>query len=204
MDKKGEKLILGARDLFMKYGIKSLNMDDLARHLGVSKKTLYQIVSDKNELVDLAFAKVIEIECRQVEEITDRGCNAIDELFEVSKVIVNMLSNVHPSVHYDLVKYHPDVFKKRQDQQQDMVYEIMRLNIEKGKEEGLYRKDVNSNIISKIYIAKMDVVFDGELFPPHEMSFQEVYMEMFRYHIRGIASQKGVEYLIKKVEEEKK
>lgn len=199
MDKKEEKIIVGARDLFMKYGIKSLNMDDIARQLSISKKTLYQIVSDKNDLVDRAFAHVIEDECCRVKDVADKGLNAIDELFEVSKVIVQMLSQIHPSIHFDMVKFHPEVFKNRQSQQQEMVYDIMHQNLEKGKKEGLYREDLKSHIIAKIYIARMDMFFDGETFPPHETNFQEVYMESFRYHIRGIASDKGVEYLVKKV-----
>lgn len=202
MDKKEERIIVGACDLFMKYGIKSLNMDDIARELGVSKKTIYQIVSDKNDLVDRVFAQVIDKECCQVENLTGKGLNAIDELFEVSKVIVQMLSQIHPSIHFDLVKYHPEVFRKRKLQQQEMVYKVMHENLEKGKREGLYREDLKTDIIAKIYIARMDMFFDGETFPPHETNFSEVYMESFRYHIRGIASDKGVKYLVEKVKKE--
>lgn len=202
MDKKEERIIVGARELFMKFGIKSLNMDDIARELGVSKKTIYQFVNDKNDLVDRAFAQVIQEECCEVKDLTDKGLNAIDELFELSRFIVHMLSQVHPSIHYDLVKYHPEVFRKRKSQQQDMVYEVMHQNLEKGKKEGLYREDLKTDIIAKIYIARMDMFFDGETFPPHETNFSEVYMESFRYHIRGIASDKGVKYLVEKVKKE--
>jgi hypothetical protein len=76
-------------------------------------------------------------------------------------------------------------------------------NMEKGIREGLYRPDLNIDVIARIYISRFDVTFDGELFPQDKYRFEDVIWEMFRYHIRGIASDKGVKYLIKKVQKER-
>jgi hypothetical protein len=78
----------------------------------------------------------------------------------------------------------------------------MHANMIKGMEEGLYREDLKPDIMAKIYLTKMDAVFDGELFPPSVVSFADVYMELFRYHIRGIASEKGIAYLVEKIKRE--
>ena len=74
----------------------------------------------------------------------------------------------------------------------------MKNNLEKGLKEGVYRRDLNADVITKIYLKKIDVVFDAEIFPPSEISFEEVYAILFRYHIRGIANKRGIEYLEKK------
>lgn len=204
MNEKEMKIIIGAAEQFMKFGIKSMNMDDIARALGISKRTLYQYVTDKNDLVSKAMQLHCNLEDEALNVIFAKNLNAIDEIFEVSQFISDLLSKVHPSIHYDMEKYHPQVLQEMTSCRHKAVYECIHSNIEKGKSEGLYREDVNSDVIAKIYIAKMDVVYDGQLFPPSEISFAEVYLEYMRYHIRGMASAKGIEYLIEKVKEETK
>jgi AcrR family transcriptional regulator len=203
IEPKETELIGKVMHLFLKYGIKSLTMDDIARHLGVSKKTIYKYVTDKNDLVEKAMRTQLEDERCAICSINERGLNAIDEFFEVSKFVMELLCTVHPSIHYDMAKYHTDVFHRGLQERQTQVYDCIFTNLEKGKKEGLYRSDLRSDVIAKVYIARMDVMFDGVVFPPTQYNFSEVYLEIFRYHIRGIASEKGLEYLIQKVKKEK-
>ncbi|TVR40607.1 MAG: TetR/AcrR family transcriptional regulator [Cryomorphaceae bacterium] len=189
--------------LFLKYGIKSLTMDDIARHLGVSKKTLYKYVSDKNDLVRRVVTLQSELEQQIIAKICERGLNAIDEIFEISRIVAELLGQMHPSVHYDLEKYHPEVWRSTFKHREDFVFNCVLENLNKGKKEGLYREDLNTGVIARLYIAKMDVLFDGEMFPATQFNFREVYLEFFRYHIRGIASHQGLQYLIAKVQQEK-
>jgi len=200
---KETELIGKVMHLFLKCGIKSLTMDDIARHLGISKKTIYKHVTDKNDLVAKAMRIQLEEERCAICSINERGLNAIDEFFEVSRFVMELLSNVHPSIHYDMEKYHTEVFHAGLKERQAQVYECVFNNMEKGKKEGLYRSDLRSDVIAKVYIARMDVMFDGVVFPSTQYNFSEVYLEIFRYHIRGIASEKGLEYLIQKVKKEK-
>ena len=185
--------------VFMKYGIKSVNMDDVARNLGISKKTLYKYVTDKNDLLTKALALHARDESEAMDAIFSKKLNAIDEMLEISSYVSGILKQIHPSIHFDLEKYHPEVMKNMRDAHETMIYQCMKSNMEKGIEEGLYRKDLNVHVIAKIYIEKMDATFNSEIFPPQEFSFPDVYMEYFRYHIRGIASEKGIKYLTEKV-----
>lgn len=178
-------------------------MDDIARQLGVSKKTLYKYVSDKNDLVSRAVAYQSDEERNHIRDICEKDLNAIDQIFEISRVITEILGQVHPSVHFDLEKYHPEVWHMAMNNRQEEVFRCIYDNLEKGKSEGLYREDLNSEIIARIYIAKLDVLFDGEVFPPQQFNFADVYLEFFRYHVRGIASEKGLAYLIEKVKKER-
>lgn len=189
--------------LFLRYGIKSLTMDDIARHLGISKKTLYKYVADKNDLVNRVVTEQCRLEQETISEICHRGLNAIDESFEISRTVAELLGQMHPSVHFDLEKYHSEVWRSTFKLREDFVFNCVLENLKKGIKEGLYRDSINAEVIARLYNAKMDVLFDGELFPATQFNFKEVYLEFFRYHIRGIASQSGLEYLIEKVKREK-
>lgn len=198
------ELIAHALEVFMKYGIKAVTMDDMSRHLGISKKTLYKFVKDKNDLVE----KTLNLQCTSensvICSIQERELNAIEEMFEIGRFITGLLKKLHPSIHYDLEKYHSEVFAKTMVLHQNNIYGCISQNLEKGIKEGFYRKDLRVNVIAQVYIRKIDLVFDAKIFPPEEISFDEVYSVIFRYHIRGIANKKGLEFLEKKEKKQRK
>ena len=198
MEEKELKIISGASKVFMQYGIKSVNMDDMSRHLGVSKKTLYLYVNDKEELVKKSMDAFCEIEDAQISEIASRNLNAIDESLEIMKWVLSMLQNLHPSIIYDLEKYHPEVFHFMKNNRNTAIYACMTSNMIKGQKEGYFRKDFNPEIIVRIYMEHMNILLDHNLFPQDKWKLVDVYKESFIYHIRGIASQKGIDYLKEK------
>lgn len=196
MEEKQQEILCKVDQLFMRHGMKSVTMDDVAGELKVSKKTLYKYVKDKADLV----CQVIRNHCNEdkgvVEEISGRNDNAIDELLEISHYFAGMLQRMHPSVHYDLEKYYPeawDVFTK--EHKEGHVQQTITNNIKKGIKAGLYRKGINISIITKLYISKVDLCFDPVMFPITDYRFTEVQREMLLYHIRGIATTKGLKYL---------
>jgi len=187
--------------LYNKYGIKSVTMDDVSRELGISKKTLYQFVKDKTELVE----KIVEL------EIDNYGCffdlllskdlNAIEELFEVQKMITRMVREHNPSQDYDLRKYYPELYTKIVKIRRERMYNNILSNLKKGKNDGLYREELNEEIIAKIQLLRMETTFDTEIFTIEEIMSAKVFYEIFIYHIRGIANEKGIELLDKKLKE---
>lgn len=197
-----EQLLLAITELFMRYGIKSLTMDDISRHLGISKKTLYQFVSDKKDLVKQCVELTVTAEqCMLCEFATEKG-NAIDELFLVNKRISEKLQNVQPAVMFDLQKYYPDAWKVMENHKHCFIYDMMVKNINDGVVQGLYRDNVNVEIVARIYVGMIDKMFDTEFFPNNTFSFEILHREIARYHIRGIASEKGREYLKAKIKNE--
>jgi len=199
MDEKMQQIIIKAGEVFMRYGIKSVNMDDIARELKMSKKTLYKYVSDKLDLV----VKVMHTHCvfeeLAIKAIIEESKNAIDEMVEINKHVSDHLNAIHPSIHYDLEKYYPEAWALFHEHENTFVLSCIKDNLHRGVEEGLYRDNLNVDIMAKIYVAKIDIVFDHTVFSPREYKFVEVLNEMLRYHIRGIASEKGVKYLKEKV-----
>jgi TetR/AcrR family transcriptional regulator, cholesterol catabolism regulator len=203
MEEKLEKIIADATALFMKYGVKSVNMDDVARHLGMSKKTLYKYVSDKEDLVRRAMNHHCEVEDKAIQAIHAQDLNAIDEAFEVMRMVINMIKDLNPSVAYDITKYHPELMREMECNRHGMVFQTMKSNMEKGIKEGFYRDDLDTDIIANLYVSSINAIFTQFITQEGAHPFHVIYLEMFRYHIRGIASEKGIKYLIEKVKIEK-
>ncbi len=179
----------------MQYGIKSLTMDDIARHLGMSKKTLYQSFSDKSDLVLQGIKAHMTEEREALENIHTASENAIDEMFLMSKHVSGHLQQMHPSILFDMEKYYPKAFAQFEEYKLKIVMSCLARNMEEGIEQGLYRDNLNIPIVAGLYVGRMDLFFDQKLFPSSKYSPKDVYFEAIRYHIRGIASEKGMEYL---------
>jgi AcrR family transcriptional regulator len=181
--------------VFMRYGIKSVTMDDIARELKISKKTLYQYVNDKADLV----VKIMEAQCVTEKEVIAKAVssaeNAIDELMIISEMLAKKLQRMNPSIHYDLEKYYPDAWRVFVEHKEGFVLECVKSNLERGVGEGIYRDNLNAEIISQLYIQKIDCIFDPAIFPVGKFTFYQVYIELMRYHIRGVANRQGDEYL---------
>ena len=199
MEKNEKEIIESTLLLFMKLGIKSVTMDDVARNLGISKKTLYKYVEDKNDLVRKSLGYSSEMENTEICQLCDIEQNAIDEIFEISNYVFAHIRSVHPSIIFDLQKYHPEAWKEFSVAKTEKINQCYMDNIAKGIKEGLYRDDVNAEIITKFYASRFEVMFDQELFPSDKFEPAETYLEIFRYHIRGIASEKGLKYLANKM-----
>ena len=195
MEEKTKNLLDQATALFMQYGVKSLTMDDIARQMGISKKTLYQMVSDKADLVARSIQRYIDTDCEELECLRAESENAIEEMFRIAQRVSEHLRAMHPSILYDLEKYYPLAFRLFEEYKMKIVLACVARNMEDGIKQGLYRENVNIPIVSGLYIGRMDLIFHQRLFPTSQYSLTDVYSEAIRYHIRGIASEKGIEYL---------
>ncbi|MEQ9187781.1 MAG: TetR/AcrR family transcriptional regulator [Cryomorphaceae bacterium] len=202
MDERGIEILGKTAQLFMRNGIKSMTMDDIARQLGVSKKTLYLYVSDKNDLVLKVMQQIVEHEKVLANQLCEKHQNAIDMLFELSKDISQKFGQIHPSINYDMQKYHPEAWTVFENFRTVFIADCIQENIERGIEHGLYRENIEPYIVSRMYAAKMDMCTDSEVFPPDKYNFRTIHLELMRYHIRGIASEKGLNYLKAKVKQE--
>ena len=199
MDQKLIELLEGISQLFIKYGIKSVTMDDIASHLGISKKTLYQHFADKRDLVEKIVLYHMSKNNSKFSELALCKLNAIDILLATTKNVMELLEEFNPGVCYDLQKYYPEIHKIFSDHKNKHIFENVKLNLIKGIEEGLYRKDINADIISTAYVSRIEMIFNYDHFPSDKFSMKQVFDETFRYHIHGIASKKGIEYYESKI-----
>jgi AcrR family transcriptional regulator len=190
--RKENTLVEGAMTIFMRYGIKSVNMDDISRQLSISKKTLYQYFTDKEDLLSQVLDLHMSSEERNINEITAKKLPAIAEMFEIMHWVLGILGKVHPAVQYDLEKYHPQLSLRMKQHRAETVNKCIMRNLLKGQKEGTYRKDFDPDIITRLYLVRVESFLDPEIFPFEQFKAVNVYRESFQYHIRGIASEEGL------------
>jgi TetR/AcrR family transcriptional regulator, cholesterol catabolism regulator len=200
MNEELQNILHKVRLLFMKYGIKSITMDDVAREIGISKKTLYQYVENKNDLLN----KVLDMEMEEsecsMEKVDNSDINAIEALFIVLKFLNMITKEYSPSAIYDLKKYYPDLYSKMTFLRREKIYNRVIKNLNKGILEDFYRKDINEQLIAKIQVERMENAIDSDYLSIDELSAPEIFLEIFKYHIRGIATEKGLKELDKEIE----
>ena len=198
VEQKASELLEQASAVFMRLGIKSVTMDDVARELGISKKTLYQFFEDKNDLIKKVFRFQYERDLSSITQASKTTKNAIDELIEVNNIMRTRMTNMRSSIMYDLQKYHPEAWKMFAEYKNKYIYQFMTENFERGVNEKYYNEGLKADIIIRIYLAKMEAIFDQQLFPIETYNIPDVHRELILYHIRSIANTKGLKYLEKK------
>ncbi len=191
MEELKEKIVKGAQGLFIQYGIRSVSMDDVARALSMSKKTLYQHFSNKNELVTQAVENYMNEEMDEFSEIHDNSDNAIEELFYLSKCVRQHVFKLNPSMLYDLQKYHADAWDIFYRFKNRFLKGQMVGNIKKGIAEGHYRKEVDPNVISTLRLESVQMVFNEQVFPRSDFNFRDVQIQLFDHFVHGILSDQG-------------
>lgn len=190
-----QQIITKARALFMRYGIKSVTMDDIARDLGISKKTLYQYVDNKTDLIEQIFLQKIEDEKQAMADILLEATDAIDEILKIARFVIRELRMLSPTTVYDLQKYYRNTWKEMEALHQRFVYTLIRENMERGMKQGIYRQEMNPDIVAKLYVGKTTLVVDEVLFPIGQYNMELLFKEYILYHIHGIASPKGLQLL---------
>lgn len=186
-----EKILEGAEALFMKYGIRSVTMDDIARHLAVSKKTLYQHFADKDELVYKMSETFLERAFHQYDEIARSSKNSVEELSKISVCMKHDMEQMNPSMLFDLQKYHSKAWNLWNEHKRKVISESVMRNIRKGIEDGYFRPEVNPEILAVIRIALIENAFDGEVFPRERFSLVDVQSQLFDLFVHGLCTEKG-------------
>lgn len=192
-----DRIKLKADELFRRYGIKSVTMDDIASQSGVSKKTIYQCFSDKSELVDDVIVNMITYNRECCINDKTRATNAIEEVYMVMEMMRAMFENMNPAILLDVERNHPLTYEKFKQHKYDFLYKTIRANIERGKEEELYRPDIDSDVVAKMRLETMMLPFDEISFPKTEYSLVYLQQQLIEHFLFGLVSQKGYKLILK-------
>jgi TetR/AcrR family transcriptional regulator, cholesterol catabolism regulator len=185
------KILDASQVLFRKYGIRSVTMTDIARSLGISKKTLYVHIENKHDLVSKMMKRHILEDQMMCLAIQQESGNALEELLKVSLYVQGQVKDINPSLLFDLQKYHRPVWEMLDAFHRKDIALMVEDNLRRGVSEGLYRKDLHVALISRLYVGLMPIVSDVELFPMNKFPTHILHKEFVKYHICGIVSEKG-------------
>jgi len=201
MEQQEKEIIIGALALFNRYGIRSVTMDDVAGELGISKKTIYKYFENKADVVHHCMLTIYNRVQEKLVEVHRNYENPIDELMAISRVMINILESNNPSLRFQLEKYYPQTFSALYQGRQSLVTNVIRENIERGKKTGYYREDAETDIITHLYCSKMKSLPEEEEGLIKSHGVKSMMEQGMIYHIRGLATAKGLNYLEEKMNE---
>ena len=190
-----ERILTKSYELFSRYGLKSMTMDEIARETGVSKKTVYQFFTDKDELVLEVSKHHFMNDISEIEEMALKAANPIDELVMITKHMKKNLTNINPCLFFDLKKSYPTAFDCWKEHKSTFIMEHIKKNINKGIEQGLYRADINVEVLAIMRLEQIEMCFSQDVFPPNKFSIVDVQITLISHFIRGIVTEKGYKML---------
>jgi AcrR family transcriptional regulator len=186
-----ERILSKAADLFCRYGIRTITMDEIATQLGISKKTIYQFFTDKDDMVSAVIDLEIqhnEMECNHFRTVAR---DAVHQIFLALESLEEMLKYTNPLMLYDLEKHHPRSYVKLKEYKYRFLYQILMDNIQRGINEGLYRPEVDKDIVAKCRIESAFLVFNPDVFPHSRYRISEVNFELAMLFLHGVVTTKG-------------
>lgn len=186
------KILKNALDMFAKSGFKSITMDDIAEKMGISKKTIYKYFEHKGALVKKCIDIKQQLIQEEIKKIISKNYNAIDEFFEIRKMVKTVIINSKTPSLYELKKYFPEIYETEICGKENMYKLLFSQNLDKGIAQELYRKDIDIELVSHFYYVLVSNIKQKEL---SIEDLSSLHLKVLEYHIRGIATEKGVKEL---------
>lgn len=188
-----QRILEAATEQFARFGVRTITMEDLARKVGISKKTIYQEFEDKKDLVKAVFARILEEDRQRLAFIAEQGDGVIEHLVQTSKMMRERLTSINPLVILEVQKYFPEAWKIFESFKEDTIQSDLVKVLEKGKELGYFRKEIDSKILAKVRITQITSAFDPRSFADVEYNLVEEQMVILDHFLHGIFTEKGRE-----------
>lgn len=199
-----EDIVKRALNDFMQYGFKTFTMDDLANKMGMSKKTLYEHFPSKQDLVDACLDYALEMSCTNVTTFIEGEGSVIENVCRNQKKVQEVFNINSDRPIWELQKYYPKTYERMESEfaKTDALF-IDKL-LEKGWQEGLFRKDINVNFYKVFYTSVQRLRSITHTFPEREFPFWETIYTILEYFFRILVNEKGLKELERVLEQERK
>ena len=193
---KDQKFLEKAAQIFLENGAKTVSMDDLAREFGVSKKTLYLIYKNKDELLEDVLQHSTNKVLQVIKNLDEKIDNAIDRMFERDEEIERIASTNNSIMLKQLIKYYPDLFSKHMLLFSEKFAEIIAHNIERGRKQGYYREDFEAKLYAKMYFQLVMSYDSSPYIDTSTITKQEYHQEALKLYMNAITTEKGRQFMI--------
>ncbi|GAB3944376.1 TetR/AcrR family transcriptional regulator [Spirosoma harenae] len=186
-----QRILAEAERLFWKYGVRSVTMEDIAKQLGISKKTIYQHFSDKEQILyqvieDKSLRNLSEMDC-----LVTEGTNPVEEMLYVLRMMQKHHDQISPNLLVDVKRYYPQAFALFRQYKEGQIMRSILENIQKGIEQGLYRSDINPAILARLRVEQIELAFNSDIFPSDQFTMQQIQYELIHHFVRGMLTEKG-------------
>lgn len=200
-DPKLRLILDNAIGLFCEFGIRNINMDDISRKVGISKRTLYQYVKSKEDLIERLFYYDQFKWDNEFSKLKLDEMNAIEILLQVSLMVIEEMGQLNPKMKYELKKYYEFIYNGFMDRKKTHIFDHISKNIRKGINEGLYRDDVNVDLVAGLYVRNLVDLHNTDYCIIGNITFGQVFQVLFENHIRAISTPEGIAYFEKRKSE---
>ena len=184
-----------ASELFLTLGFKTVTMDDIAKDLGRSKKTLYQHYQNKYDLVYQSSKYLYQQISDGIDQICLVSQNPIHELFEIKELVMKRLKDENASPIFQLQKFYPKIYSELTALEFLKIQSCMQNNMQKGVQMGLYRTTLNFDFLVRIYFKGMLLLRDEEVFPKENFKIKTLETTFLEYYLRAIVTPNGLNLL---------
>ena len=186
-----DRILNRAQQLFMRNGIKSVSMDDIAADMGMSKKTLYKWFENKDQIVLAGITRHLDgVQC-DCALVAGKAANAVEEMLLLSKWADEQFADVHPSIFNDMKKYHPTAWELFKSHKNTFILAQITQNLRRGMAEGLFRADLDVEVLARLNLAQIELAFDSELYPTAQFGPVRVNRVFDEHFLLGVATLKG-------------
>jgi len=187
------KIMDKSDELMLRLGVRTVTMDMLAKELGISKKTIYQYFINKAALVHACVARDLEKSQQYISLQIDDSRDAVEELVNISAYFVEQFRQMQSGIMFELEWHYTDSWELIVEHKMGFALGVINANLARGIKEGLYRKDINKDMVAKFYIGNTDMIFNQQFFPYPQYKITEIYLEVVNNHLHAIATQDGLE-----------
>lgn len=184
-------------DLFVDNGAKTLTMDDIAKEFAISKKTLYQQYKNKEELLEAVLEYQLNSVIENIHLIDNSSCNAIERMILPEKDFENFSRTNKSLFVRQLLKYYPAIFNQHIINMNKKISKLLILNVENGREQGLYRNGFDEKLYIKFFLQLMLSYESSPLFEDEKIEREYFCFEAVMFYLHSIATDKGRNYLRK-------
>lgn len=189
-----DRIVSEAAELFKVYGTKAVTMDSLAQHLGISKRTIYEKFKDKDELLETVIRCMFLKQKEVMERMFTSEANVLIAFFKHGRMMRDYVGSVNPIFRADLKKFHSDVLMKIKESCGSQFENTLGL-IKKGIDQGVFRDDIDPDIVNRCIQGMSKMLNDPEIFPADKFRQQEIMKNVFVNYIRGIATEEGLKVI---------
>ena len=189
-----------AAELFFRHGPKHVSVDDITLHSGISKKTFYKLFHSKTDLVKEAADSLIQSHNQLFETVRSSANDAIEEVLNQDTGQTLVCKSVRPRFFYELELFFPDIWKQV-EKYKLKVRRGIEDNLRRGKEEGLYREDLNIPVISDLRLQQVANLLRPHILTNLSLNLRELVDKLTLFYLRGISTEKGSKQLQKYIEE---
>ncbi len=184
-----------AMDMFQRYGLRAMTMDDVCRELAMSKKTLYQHFANKADLVDQAVRHVFGLHQFSMDQIAAEHENAIDRMISRYAFLMRMMESHGPNMMFPLKKYYPKTYEWLFAQRQRTMVEALVQTIKDGQAQRLFREDLEPELVAQIHFTTMVGLADSDAVTENFSQRRALIWTAISLFIRAISTAQGLNYV---------